>query len=252
VVTSCRLLLIQPAENDPPAELGNWLVEAGAELDLIRPADTPLPDELDGYHGVVCLGGGMSATSDGEYPWLAEIRRVLAKAVARQLPTLGVCLGGQLLAMACGGAVAPGDKGPEAGPALVAKRDTAWIDPLFAEMPLMPDVLQFHRDVIARTPANAVLLASSLRYPNQAFRVGRSAYGLQFHIETTTDIVLDWVTNAADIAASARADDLSRERLDQAHTDIADTWRPWAHRFVRLAAGELQPAEPTRPNLPLA
>jgi GMP synthase-like glutamine amidotransferase len=147
--------------------------------------------------------------------------------------------------------VVAGEDGPEVGPHLVAKRDVGWTDPLFADLPFMPDVLQFHSDAIDRLPPNSALLASATRYPNQAFRVGRCAYGLQFHIETTTDIVLAWARDSPQEAEFARPGDLTPERLDQLHADLAETWRPVATRFAQLAAGDLEPAGPARRQLPL-
>jgi GMP synthase-like glutamine amidotransferase len=239
-----RLLVIQPDPDDPPGPLGDWLTEAGAELDVVVPPADPLPADLTGYAGLICLGGGMGANDDADHPWLAQVRRLLAAAVARQLPTLGICLGGQLLAVATGGSVVVGDEGPEVGPHLAAKRDVGWNDPLFAELPFMPDVLHFHSDMIDRLPSNAALLASATRYPNQAFRVGRCAYGLQFHIETTTEVVLGWARDSPQEAEFARPGELTAERLDQLHADLEETWRPFATLFVRLAAGDLEPAGP--------
>jgi len=244
------VLVIQPDASDPLGPLGDWLTGAGAEPRVTTPyTGHPLPADLDGYDGLVVLGGAMGATDDFEHPWLADVRRLLANAVTRQVPTLAICLGSQLLAVAAGGGVSAGDEGPEVGPHLVAKRDAAWTDPLFAELPLMPDVLQFHSDVIDRLPPNTELLASATRYPHQAFRVGRCVYGLQFHIETTTDTVLAWARGNPEAAEFARQDALSVERLDQLHADLEETWRPVVERFVRLAAGELEAA--ARPQLPL-
>src|SRR5207244_2943484 len=177
VVGQPKLLVIQPAELDPPARVGDWLTGAGAELDVVRPAETARPAGLDGYQGLVCLGGPMGAEDDTDYPWLASVRRLLAGSVAARLPVLAICLGAELLAVATGGRVGPGAAGPEVGPRLVAKRDLAWRDPLFADLPFMPDVLQFHTDAITALPRGAELLASAEPYPNQAFRVGPSAYG---------------------------------------------------------------------------
>jgi GMP synthase-like glutamine amidotransferase len=246
-----RLLVIQPDKLDPPARLGDWLTDAGAELDVVLPAKAELPD-LERYQGVVCLGGPMSAGDDLDHPWLADIRRLLAGAVNQRRPVLAVCLGAQLLAMATGGQVQVAEAGPEVGPGLVAKRDLAWRDPLFADLPFMPDVLQFHHDAIVALPPNAELLASAPRYPNQAFRVGPCAYGVQFHIETTPEIVLSWARGHPAAAGTARPGDLEPERLAAVHRDIEETWRPFVDRFVRLARGELAPATPDRPQLPLA
>ncbi|MFL6127059.1 type 1 glutamine amidotransferase [Actinophytocola sp.] len=239
-MTSPRLLVIQLDEHDPIGPLGGWLTGAGAELDLRGPDD--LPGSTDGYDGLVCLGGSMSATDDLDFPWLADVRRLLAAATTRQLPTLAICLGAQLLAVATGGHVTKGAEGPEVGPLLVAKRDVGWQDPLFADLPFMPDVMQFHSEIVERLPSNAALLAASTLYPNQAFRVGRCAYGLQFHIETTTELVESWAANSPDEAEFARPGDLDHDRLVQVHADLEETRRPFAARFVKLAAGELAPA----------
>jgi GMP synthase-like glutamine amidotransferase len=250
-VASPRLLVVQPDELDPPARLGDWLSGTGAELDVVFPAKAELP-ELTGYDGLVCLGGAMGANDDLDHPWLADVRRILARAVTERLPTLAICLGAQLLAVATGGQIAVGEDGPEVGAGLVAKRDLAWRDPLFADLPFMPDVLQFHSDAIVRLPATAELLAAAARYPNQAFRIGPNAYGLQFHIETTPEIVLNWAELAPEAAGTARPGELEPARLAALHRDLEETWQPFAERFVRLVTGELAPATPARPGLPLA
>ena len=233
------------------AKLGDWLTDAGAELHVVRPADEQLPTDLTGYAGVVCLGGAMGATADAEHPWLAGVRDLLATAVATRTPVLAVCLGAQLLAVATGGQVATGAEGPEVGPLLVAKRDRAELDPLFAELPWTPDVLHFHYDAVTLLPPGAELLASSPRYPNQAFRVGASGYGVQFHIETTPEIVRSWADENPEAAATARPGALDVARLVEAHQAIEETWRPFAGRFVALAAGRLQPAADPSRSLPL-
>lgn len=244
--------MIQPDVSDPIGPLGDWLTGAGAELDVRLPPADELPGSLDDYQGLVCLGGGMHAEADDEHPWLRRARHLLAAGTTGGLPTLGVCLGAQLLAVANGGRVAPGEKGPEVGAYLVSKKDTAWTDPLFAELPLMPDVLHFHRDEISRLPASAVLLASAPKYVNQAFRLGRCAYGMQFHIETTPDIVRSWAEESPEMAETARPGTFDHDALAQLHADLAETWRPFAERFVRLASGTLQSAAPSPNTLPLA
>lgn len=251
MVTAPKLLVIQPDESDPLGPLGDWLIEAGAELDVRLLPDQELPADLSAYGGVVCLGGGMGANDDAAHPWLADVRKLLSKAVGVRIPTLAICLGGQLLAVATGGQVAEGDQGPEVGPGLVSKKDAAWTDPLFADLPLMQDVLQFHNDAITRLPAGAELLASSPRYPIQAFRFARCAYGVQFHIETTQEIVLDWARQSPEMAELTRSDALTPENLARVHADLAETWRPFAHRFVRLVSGDLAPAAERQRTLPI-
>ena len=187
-------------ENDPsddPRLLGEWLTEAGLDLVLLRPHDgDALPADLDGYAAFVVLGGEqrVSPGPDGQLgaPWFRELQALLRKAVRAGVPTLGVCLGAQLLAAAHNGTVAPAAAGPEIGPRLVAKRDAADRDPLFAPLPMLPDVVQWHYDEITELPLGAILLATSTNYVNQAFRVGECAWGVQFHPEVDTAMIADW------------------------------------------------------------
>ncbi|WP_020667922.1 type 1 glutamine amidotransferase [Amycolatopsis nigrescens] len=247
-----RLLIIQPDPSDPPGPLGDWLTGAGAELDVRLPPGDQLPESLDGYQGLVVLGGGMDADDDTNYPWLPAVRRLLATAAGTRLPTLAICLGAQMLADATGGRVVLGDRGPEAGGALVSKKDIAWTDPLFADLPLMQDVLQFHRDAVDRLPPGAELLASAPKYPNQAFRLNGCIYGIQFHIETTPEVVLEWARDSPELAEFARAGAFETETLTRLHEDLEHTWQPFAERFVRLVEGKLQAAVDPGRSLPLA
>jgi GMP synthase-like glutamine amidotransferase len=249
-MTTARLLVLQPDPTDPVGPLGDWLTEAGAELDIRRLPEDPLPATLDEHQGLVCLGGGMGAEDDAKHPWLADVRALLATAARTNVPTLAICLGAQLLAVATGGRVETGEDGPEVGASLVAKKDAAWNDPLFADLPLMQDVMHFHTDTITRLPGGAVLLASAPQYQNQAFRLHRCAYAVQFHIETTTRIVQAWADEAPDIAATRPPSAFDSETLDRNHADIEETWRPFAGRFVQLATGALEIAPP--PSLPLS
>ena len=240
-----RTLVVQLDDSDPPGRLADWLIDAGAFPHVVRPGRDPL--QLGDHTAVVCLGGPQSAND----PDLAEVRTFLSRCASGGTPVLAICLGAQLLAVATGGRVEVGDSGPEVGAGLVAKRDLGWTDPLFADMPLMPDVVQFHSDAVTRLPDSAVLLAAAARYPNQAFRVGRAAYGLQFHIETTPETVLRWAEANPAVAAHAKAGELEPERLAELHADVEECWRPFTERFVALARGDIAPAETARPTLPM-
>jgi GMP synthase-like glutamine amidotransferase len=227
--------VIQHAAAEPPGRLTDWLLEAGVLSEVAEPyAGLPLPDDLNGYDALVVLGGAMSAYDAG-VPWLGATRDLLRVAVAGGTPTLGICLGAQLLAAALGGRVARGADGPEIGPALVAKRDLAAADPLFGPVPFTPDVVQWHYDGITALPAGAVLLATSPRYPTQAFRIGNAAWGLQFHIETTPEMVKSWAeADAARLAEHGIDVDRVLARLEEAHADLAEVWQPFTRRFAEL------------------
>ncbi len=96
-------------------------------------------------------------------------------------------------------------------------------------------MIQWHVDAVTELPAGAVHLASSPGCENQAFRLGRLAWGIQFHIETTPATVRRWA--AEDAAALAGYDlDAILARSDAAHDDIAEVWRPFAAAFARVVA----------------
>ncbi|MGH3625073.1 MAG: type 1 glutamine amidotransferase [Sciscionella sp.] len=247
-----RLLLIQLDPVDPPGPLADWLRGAGASVDVLVPPSDGLPDDLGGYQGLVCLGGAMGAYDDIQHPWLARVRALLAQATSNRVPTLAICLGAQLLAVATGGRVRQMPGGPEVGFRLVAKRDSAGNDPLFGELPATPDVVQFHTDEVHTLPPNAQHLAASPHCTNQAFRVGACGYGLQFHIETTPDVLTHWAKSAPETAATMRRGQLDPDRLAEAHEELAETWQPFAERFVRMAAGELVADPSGVRSLPLA
>jgi GMP synthase-like glutamine amidotransferase len=231
-------LVVQHSAGDGVARLGDWLVEAGVLLHVLTPFDgAAVPETADGYGAVVVLGGAMSAWQDDVAPWLPATRALLRSATAAGVPVLAVCLGAQLLASALGGRVDRGVEGPEVGPGLVAKRDAAATDRLFGPVPFTPDVLHWHWDQITELPAGATLLAASTRYPHQAFRVGERCWGLQFHLETTPEIVRRWAAEDAANLAGAGIDVeavLARHDLDEVHADIAEVWQPFAARFAEV------------------
>ena len=132
------VLVIANDPSDPIGRLGEWLRSAGAELDE-RSAWLPdeLPASLGGVDALIVLGGAMNCQDDVAAPWLPRVRALLRDAVSAQLPTLGVCLGAQLLAVAHGGRVERNADGPEYGAQLVAKRAAASADPLFADLPIL-------------------------------------------------------------------------------------------------------------------
>jgi GMP synthase-like glutamine amidotransferase len=247
-VTDARTLVIENDPTDDARRLGTWLTEAGLRLEVLRPhAGDPLPADLEGYAGLVVLGGEQDAYpgADGTpgAPWFPELEGLLRKAVRYGVATLGVCLGAQLLAQAHGGLVERSPAGPEVGPALVAKRDIAERDPLWVEVPLLPDVLQWHRDEITELPIGAVLLAASTRYPHQAYRIGARAWGIQFHIECDTAMIADWVADDGGTLDELGYDpELVVAACDRAMADVEGAWRPFAHRFAAVVTGELSTA----------
>ena len=244
-------------ENDPADDirrLGEWLTEAGLDLHVLRAhAGAAVPEDLDGFAALVVLGGGQHAypSVDGTpgAPWFPALERLLRKAVRNRVPTLAICLGAQLLATAHAGLVEPSPAGPEVGPGLVGKRDAAEADPLFRWVPLVPDVLHWHEDEITELPRGAVLLAAATRCPNQAFRQGDRAWGLQFHLECDTAMIAGWAGDSALLARLGYDPDAVVAACDAVLVDVEEAWQPFAARFAALALGELD--EGPHRSLPL-
>jgi GMP synthase-like glutamine amidotransferase len=216
------VLVVQVSPSDPVGRLGEWLIAAGVEYDVV-----PQPRPLDGYGGLVVLGGPQSATDDD----VAPFRQLLRDAVSAEVPTLGICLGAQLLAVAHGGRVERNPEGPEVGAQLVAKRAAAATDPLFGALPITPDVIQWHFDAITTLPPGAVQLASSPLCEHQAFRLGRLAWGVQFHIETTPQMVREWAAKYVDDLPDHDLD-LTLSRAIAVHDDLAEVCRPFTAVFA--------------------
>ena len=132
----------------------------------------------------------MSVNDAATLPWLHPEKELIRQAVQAGTPFFGACLGSQLLASALGARVYSGAE-PEVGLLPVFLTAAAAEDPVFEDLPETLPTLQWHGDTFD-LPDGAVLLASSPQYPHQAFRVGTSAYGVQFHLEVSAEMAREW------------------------------------------------------------
>ncbi|MFQ5804562.1 MAG: type 1 glutamine amidotransferase [Candidatus Methylomirabilales bacterium] len=151
--------------------------------------EDPLPPPGQ-FQGVISLGGPMNVYEEGAYPFLNMEDRFIRQALREDVPFLGICLGGQLLAKAVGGLVMQND-GKEIGWYPITLDQMAQRDPLFAGLPESFTVFQWHGDSFY-PPIGAVQLASSQACRNQAFRYGGIAYAFQFHLEVTPPMIGEW------------------------------------------------------------
>ena len=173
--------------------LGERLKASGLPHRALPAWEEPL-DGLDprDFAAVIPMGGNGHAWEADDDPVLRSERRFLATAVEAGVPVLGICLGGQLLAIAVGGEVRASDT-PEIGWLDITPTDEARDDPLFRVLERSAGVYQWHNDVFEPPPA-ARLLARSEASPNQAFRVdGTKAWGIQFHPEATPELWELWI-----------------------------------------------------------
>ena len=166
--------------------------ERGARLHRVELDEgEPLPDWRE-FDAMVVMGGPMGACDDADHPWLVAERSCIGDAVQAGLPFFGACLGSQLLAASLGARVYTGAT-PEVGVLDVELTDAGRDDPVLGGLPASFPTLQWHSDSF-ELPPDAVGLATSPAYANQAFRVGAAAYAVQFHIEVTSDMAAEWAT----------------------------------------------------------
>jgi GMP synthase (glutamine-hydrolysing) len=232
-----RVLVVQHERGTGAGWVGQWLTEAGLALDVSHPYAGDELKAMTTYDGVVVLGGAMAPADDERCPWLPTVRQRMAEAVASSVPLLGICLGAQLLALACGGAVRRGVLGPELGVLDIEVHPAAGDDPLFAGLGSPAPVVQWHWEEISDLPGGAALLAGSRSYANQVFRVGDHAWGVQGHPEVTAQIAAQWAREDSPLllAAGRRPDELVAEV--RSHEEVlANTWRPVAEAFAGVVS----------------
>ena len=184
------VVVLQHIACEPPGVYEDVLVEHDATIHRVEIDEgDPLPDWRRA-DAIVVMGGPMSVNDEATLPWLATEKAWIAAAVRAGVPLFGACLGVQLLAVSLGGQVTAGAR-PEVGILPVFLTDEAADDPVFAGLPGELLTLQWHGDTFT-LPDGAVLLASSPAYPNQAFRWGEHAYGVQFHLEVSREMAEEW------------------------------------------------------------
>jgi GMP synthase-like glutamine amidotransferase len=235
-MTNC--LVVQHVEAEPLWAIGTALSRAGVRADVRRVfAGEPLPADMAGHDGIVLMGGPMSACSDEGFASRRAEIALLDHALAGTVPTLGVCLGAQLLTLVAGGSVYPGANGPEVGWSMVDLSPACADDAILAGLPARLGVLHWHGDTF-EPPPGAEHLARSDRYPNQAFRVG-NAWGLQFHLEVTPDAVDGFLQAfAADVACSPGGSEAIRRASPSALGALAP-WRDLVFdRFAALVSAQ--------------
>lgn len=188
-----KSLIVQNESIVGPGLIQSAMETAGWELD-IRVMDKPgsaLPDTLNPYRALVILGGSMSANDERAYPHLKKVCRLFQEAYEKGLPTLGSCLGGQLMARALG---APVRHNPVQEIGWFKLRLTAdgLKSRLFGGIPEEFPVFHWHKDTFA-LPSCSTLLASTQTCAHQACSFGLNSYALQFHLEITPEIINKWI-----------------------------------------------------------
>ncbi|NQY91109.1 MAG: gamma-glutamyl-gamma-aminobutyrate hydrolase family protein [Deltaproteobacteria bacterium] len=234
-----KILVFQHVAHELLGTLNPLLKDSGFRIRYVNfdrdPAARP---SLDGYFGLVVLGGPMNVDQVDLYPFLAVEVELVAEALQRGMPVLGICLGAQLLARALGADVRP-HHSKEIGWYQINPTAAGADDPVFAGMSDTEHIFQWHGDTFD-IPSGAVHLASSPDCENQAFRYGDTAYGFQFHLEVDRPMVERWLTvphnrqeitdlNGAIDPEQIRSDTL--QHIDKLQRLSDDTFSRWIKLF---------------------
>jgi len=186
-----NFLILQHLEIEPAALIEALITDAGHTTETVRiDKGEAIPSLLDGYNGVVVMGGPMSA-NDTHLSYITDELALLEKAIEADFPVLGLCLGAQLLARAAGAEVVASPVRELGWYPLRRTWDSA-ADPLFRNLDDDLMVFQWHGETFT-LPDCATLVATHPAVLHQAFRIGSSQYGLQFHIEVDSKIINSWV-----------------------------------------------------------
>ncbi|MDO8531814.1 MAG: type 1 glutamine amidotransferase [Dehalococcoidia bacterium] len=214
------VLVLQNIACEGPGLLATALEARGVSTHIVRMGQDGSLPSIASYQGLVTLGGPMNVDEGERHPFLRDEVKVLQQALRAGVPVLGICLGAQLLAKALGARVFPA-RAREIGFSRVQLTEEGGRDPLFRTQGRFMTVFQWHGDTFD-LPRDAVSLASSAVCPQQAFRYGRAAYGLQFHLEVTPGMVASWVREYPHDLAMAGLEDRGQSLVAEARTRAQD------------------------------
>jgi GMP synthase (glutamine-hydrolysing) len=218
-----RVLSLIHQDDAPTGTFADAVRERGGELTEWNLARGAPPEPPEAFDAVFIFGGGVQVDQEDQHPWLRDEDDLIKSLLAADVPLLGVCLGGQLIAKAAGGHVGPAPR-EEVGWHEVQLTPEAAGDPLFAPAPERFDTFQWHSYAFDLPPGGAPLARNSVGL--QAYRIGDSVWGIQFHAEVTREIVEGWL-----------ASDRSGRRIDLAPMEQwARVGRALADRFLDVAA----------------
>ena len=192
-------------QHDPFEDLGFFsevLEKQRTAYRVLRLFHGEMPaEDWERIGALIILGGPMSVNDEEQFPFLRWEKRIIRAAIDEAVPVVGICLGAQLIATTLGTMVYHG-RVKEIGWSPISITAHGQVDSLLGYLPENATVFQWHGDGF-ELPAGAIRLASSVNYKNQAFRVGKNIYALQFHLEVTPPMIARWIDERSKDLAQA-------------------------------------------------
>ncbi len=228
-------LVLQHFHENPPGRVGNLLDKHAIPFDLIHVGQDSLPNPST-YGAIIVLGGTQHLYNKSKYPYTTHEEIYIHRAIADRVPYLGMCLGGQLLANTF---KAPIRKLPKEhiGFLRIEFTEAGRKDPLYAGLPGYQQAFQWHEDCF-ELPLGAVSLAHHEDEANQAFRYLDSAYGLQYHIELTQDMLDLWLHDPS--LKKEFIDEYGTERYEQVEREAIELYPTYASHAQTLVENFLR------------
>jgi len=240
------VLVLQHVGPETPGTIGEALTGRGHDLRTVRIHEgEAVPDTLGDAAALVVMGGPMGVGDLDDRPHLRAEVDLIEQALREDRPVLGICLGSQLLAHVLGAEVRPGPQ-KEIGWKEVTLTDAASDDPLFQAVDNPFTAFHWHGDVF-ELPEGAARLAESKMTDTQAFRYGKSNYGILFHMEVTPEIVRGMTQAfAGELAEEGLSGDQIRRQADEHLPGLRAVGRRVFDRWAGLTS-EKQPAAQAQP-----
>lgn len=194
------IAIIKNVRSEGPGSIERCFIEQLIPYKIFEAENGEIPSTLEHYKGLIVLGGPMGIYDMEDYPHLRIVSRLIREAINRHLKVLGICLGAQLIAYTLGAKVYKGNSGEEIGWHEIELTGDGLRDSLMLSLAKHPSVgdvwrkfkvFHWHGDTFD-LPIGTVRLARSFLYENQAFRYKDNVYALQFHIEVTKELLIDW------------------------------------------------------------
>jgi GMP synthase-like glutamine amidotransferase len=240
------ILIFEHDDLDSSQRLGETLTDHGHKLDvrLLHKGDA-LPADLDNVDGLISMGGPQDTDEQDQHAWMPGEIDLIKQAHERGIPVLGVCLGAQLVAVALGGEVARMDT-PELGMAPVTLSFFGSTDPILTGLPWNAAAMHAHGCEVTKAPPGGTPapLVSSKGSKVQAFRVGLTTYGFQYHFEWDKQRCLDIIDhNTKWIEAMGTSADALKEGIEKHYT----MYRHLGDRLCKTIADRLFPLDKRLP-----